>query len=1141
MNIQISGNLSGPTAIFIAGWPDTCDVFRDNIMAALAADYRIVGITLPGFDDDHPFMQTLRERGLSSSFGGLSAHNDVGKPPSASTAGADSSGGIRKGGSWLPRVFPFTYFTADDHEARAAEAYHACLGNALRISCGRSPLELFHTTWKGHSFQDLTTMLEIAVDTAMETCNYCPGAIPSTATAATAATAAAPAGATKGSKGSHASHGLLHGLPGVAEHCDDGLENVPLHQLPPTYTRPVLIAHDWGCILAYELLLVRPNLFSKFVALDIGGYVFEHNAANAEKMCELVSRNEMGQTAPAASCAASSPRSPGLTNNTSAGADPPHPRSPANAKASIGGFAARDASGETEGSSSKAARQTAQGSPHSVGVAAATGEASERLKRAAEAGQTASSSSPVPQLVQPRPSRSNSIQETLASSPVTVVHGVNAGGYSGNNNNRSSIHFDMPTRVVASASQPHHSVAGASTKRSLASQYAIRSKKPTPKTQRADTRKAVVVVLYQWFLIACLLFVPFRLARWLVNCFAKLTRRPVYCYDPQIVSTPAVELLNHTLNTHFFAQHPYAIENRGAFDLPVLLQVQEGASPSSRLIESSFSSANPERPSLMRSRKLPRLLPGWKFLLIPYVEGSPVQQCRHSEVSLASPTCHRALENADSVAGVSSSRRHDARSRTLRTSTQSEHSHSYTLSNGSTTSTDFSQDDISSPLQPGNAEEAANEAAWSETAGAPITAAGLDTGYTIYSSYAKGAGLLEEWNTSLEGLGRVHASAGTSGELDPYLSVLSIPSPLWVAEDPLALTGAQSFHEPRQWGMSANDGCYLIAPDTDGAPRRNAYAATATTTSSTGGGGGNATAASTSLMQVIKRKIYYQAVAFPPLTPPKNASFSSLNGDATVATVANNNNSSLLNNDDAASSRSKQSTVLDRLRRSYRKAALRPTVPVLASPRQGWIYLRFWLGTFLMCLMAFGSWLFGQEKKPTAASSGNGEGAGSSHHHHHHHSGSGNNNSVSATNVNSGSGGNSSKAYSNVMTTAMTTIYRRLPAPPSLAASTANLPGDGDTVLQPMSYAPLVSRRYFVPLPVPVLFMYGGAKKIMFHADHWCAYVRQYQRPRDGISDVVEVQGGGHWFFAEKKYQKKVADRIAEFLAAEQKLPLGVQ
>jgi pimeloyl-ACP methyl ester carboxylesterase len=49
MDVQISGNPLGRTVVLLGGWPDTSDVFSAVVAPRLAADYRLVGLTLPGF------------------------------------------------------------------------------------------------------------------------------------------------------------------------------------------------------------------------------------------------------------------------------------------------------------------------------------------------------------------------------------------------------------------------------------------------------------------------------------------------------------------------------------------------------------------------------------------------------------------------------------------------------------------------------------------------------------------------------------------------------------------------------------------------------------------------------------------------------------------------------------------------------------------------------------------------------------------------------------------------------------------------------------------------------------------------------------------------------------------------------------
>ncbi|RNF22485.1 uncharacterized protein Tco025E_03085 [Trypanosoma conorhini] len=148
MNIRVSGNLEGPTVVFLAGWPDTSEVFRDNIMDALASRYRLVGITLPGFDRQSPQLQIVKR--------------------------------CRKVGG----------------EARNGKSYS-------KTDCLRLPR-------MGYSFEELVDLFEIALFAVME------------------------------------------------------------HH---PFERPILVAHDWGYVIAREFLLLRPYFFSRVVMLDGGGAV----------------------------------------------------------------------------------------------------------------------------------------------------------------------------------------------------------------------------------------------------------------------------------------------------------------------------------------------------------------------------------------------------------------------------------------------------------------------------------------------------------------------------------------------------------------------------------------------------------------------------------------------------------------------------------------------------------------------------------------------------------------------------------------------------------------------------------------------------------------------------------------------------
>ncbi|RNC30350.1 hypothetical protein TcCL_Unassigned07135, partial [Trypanosoma cruzi] len=79
MNIRVSGNCGGRTVVFLSGWPDTSEVFRDNIMSALAPRYRLVGITLPGFDRMSPQVQRVkrsRKKEETAEKGSLSSKMD---------------------------------------------------------------------------------------------------------------------------------------------------------------------------------------------------------------------------------------------------------------------------------------------------------------------------------------------------------------------------------------------------------------------------------------------------------------------------------------------------------------------------------------------------------------------------------------------------------------------------------------------------------------------------------------------------------------------------------------------------------------------------------------------------------------------------------------------------------------------------------------------------------------------------------------------------------------------------------------------------------------------------------------------------------------------------------------------------------
>ncbi|EKF29813.1 hypothetical protein MOQ_006385 [Trypanosoma cruzi marinkellei] len=84
MNIRVSGNCGGRTVVFLSGWPDTSEVFRDNIMSALAPRYRLVGVTLPGFDRMSPQVQRVkrsRKKEEATEKGSLSSKMDFLRTP----------------------------------------------------------------------------------------------------------------------------------------------------------------------------------------------------------------------------------------------------------------------------------------------------------------------------------------------------------------------------------------------------------------------------------------------------------------------------------------------------------------------------------------------------------------------------------------------------------------------------------------------------------------------------------------------------------------------------------------------------------------------------------------------------------------------------------------------------------------------------------------------------------------------------------------------------------------------------------------------------------------------------------------------------------------------------------------------------
>jgi pimeloyl-ACP methyl ester carboxylesterase len=59
----------------------------------------------------------------------------------------------------------------------------------------------------------------------------------------------------------------------------------------------------------------------------------------------------------------------------------------------------------------------------------------------------------------------------------------------------------------------------------------------------------------------------------------------------------------------------------------------------------------------------------------------------------------------------------------------------------------------------------------------------------------------------------------------------------------------------------------------------------------------------------------------------------------------------------------------------------------------------------------------------------------------------------------------------------------------------------------------------------PILFMYGEGKPFQFYSRSWLRYLQD----RDDGSDVVPVQGGGHWFAFKKQHEETVA-RVLSFI-----------
>ncbi|CUG90938.1 transmembrane protein, putative [Bodo saltans] len=83
---------------------------------------------------------------------------------------------------------------------------------------------------------------------------------------------------------------------------------------------------------------------------------------------------------------------------------------------------------------------------------------------------------------------------------------------------------------------------------------------------------------------------------------------------------------------------------------------------------------------------------------------------------------------------------------------------------------------------------------------------------------------------------------------------------------------------------------------------------------------------------------------------------------------------------------------------------------------------------------------------------------------------------------------------------------------------------------------PLTTHRYFVPVHVPILYLYGERKPFQFHTDQWIHHIDE-KRVRDGMSLALGIRGGGHWFYAAGGLPQKLAlGQIEQFLATQRKV-----
>jgi len=76
-----------------------------------------------------------------------------------------------------------------------------------------------------------------------------------------------------------------------------------------------------------------------------------------------------------------------------------------------------------------------------------------------------------------------------------------------------------------------------------------------------------------------------------------------------------------------------------------------------------------------------------------------------------------------------------------------------------------------------------------------------------------------------------------------------------------------------------------------------------------------------------------------------------------------------------------------------------------------------------------------------------------------------------------------------------------------------------------------VTMRSFVPIFVPVLYMYGLSKPFQLHSEQWLRHIA-FKHQSDHLSKVVAVADGGHWFFAEGGSSQMIAlQHIDAFLS----------